>query len=442
MAISQEEFGRRLDEKPTITAVDEDRYRLLSDRQFTIRVRDQRIPMLPLGSDDPLDPLEELQADLAAPYWADGKPGCQGVRPEEDLSQEQTGVKPQFGRSTCVAFASLAGIEHVLNKNVGSGGPEPDLSEQYATWLFMKNEGADQCRGWLHTKHAVEYLTQKGVCAERFWRYQNQVGMVGRCSDQPLPRARQNAFFGIKRFALIGRGINGPRIGNTDYLECLLNHGKSIVVAIDLAVGDEDPGDGIYDVLKDRSRNLLTSLGGHAMLLTGYDKEKETLKFKNSWGREADHQGYMWLSYDYVRQYAKYGYVILEVDTEMPVEADVSWAEMLELNLRLRAVDARYFVERPGTTVRIDLPKIPRTESTRNIGFKVKAVGHSVHWLEDEHISTDDYLLPGAVELRAGPSGIGHLVLIAEDHSNEKSREMVAVKPLVVTIDVRENGNS
>jgi hypothetical protein len=41
----------------------------------------------------------------------------------------------------------------------------------------------------------------------------------------------------------------------------------------------------------------------HAVVITGYDDETETLEFKNSWGTDWKHEGYGYMSYKYFRRF-------------------------------------------------------------------------------------------------------------------------------------------
>lgn len=427
MAISAEEFGRRLDQKRVATLRDLSRYERINDRQSAVRVAGQSIQMLPRGFDSVLTPAEELEADRLAPFWSNGAPVCTSAEEMLSLEDEQTGIKNQAGRSTCVAHASLAALEHLLQRG---GMANSDLSERYANWLFMKFEGESPCHGWVHTKQAAIYLSKWGVCKDRWWNYTG-------CEGSPPGDAPLKAVYGIGSYRLIGRGLAGPRMGNTDYLECVISRGMTIVTSIDLAIGDENPTDGIYDVLKDESGNVLARLGGHAMLLVGYNRPANYFIFKNSWGDECDHEGYIWLSYDYVRKYSKYGFIVMEVDSDKPVPTELEGLNIVDLNMQLSKFDRRFYSGKLGAKIVVDLPEIPREGNNRPIVFKAKAIGSAIEQLGSELLSTGSLLLPGRFDIRTEKRGIGHLVLNAYDE--ERGVDIPGVKPLVITISVDDD---
>jgi C1A family cysteine protease len=68
-------------------------------------------------------------------------------------------------------------------------------------------------------------------------------------------------------------------------------------------------GDGIIDV-QQVGGNPAPSVGGHAMLIVGYNRLKNYFIVKNSWGSDWGHDGYAWISYEYIQTYGKYGYAV------------------------------------------------------------------------------------------------------------------------------------
>jgi len=235
-----------------------------------------------------------------------------------DHRPDQTSVKNQSNRGTCVCFASMAGLE------VAYGGGSLDLSEQYANYLYMKAEGHGCKSAGLQTHMSADYLTAHGVCQEGICQYQNdKYNFPSYCNNGGLPApakrvsAEASSPYRIKTYQKIWRNDalatdSGLWINNPRYLEALLRSGKDIVFGTHVA-GWVTPYTGVLDVKLDPDGDPLPSVGGHAMLIVGYNKTGEYFIVKNSWGTSKGQAGYLYLSYDYIRTYAKYGYVINEI---------------------------------------------------------------------------------------------------------------------------------
>jgi Papain family cysteine protease len=430
MAIDAEEFGRRLKAKKLAEPKDE-RYLRLSDNSTLIKVQGgQLIPLLPREADLTLTNEELSIADALAPYWQDDRPVCGAAEHSFSLRALQSPVGNQHNRSTCVAFASLAALEYDLRP----GDPDINLSEQYANWLFMKRESADLCREWLQTKRAAEHLRSYGVCRESEWGYEDSAGT--RCRrDRDAPEgALSTATVGIDDYRMLGGGLKGPRVGNSDYLECILSRGRPIVMALGVAIGRIDNSQDGYDVLLSRRPDVpRTSEGGHAMLLVGYDKGRELFEFKNSWGDTSDDHGYTWLKYDVVREYARYGFIVTAVDENKPIRPELGVQALDLVNNRLNQLEERLYRNAPESVVSIRLPLLERTEATAGVFFNVKRVGEGIEGIEDGPISNDRFVLPAVIEAKAGKSGFGHLVFTASD---QEGREISGIAPFVVAVNV------
>jgi C1A family cysteine protease len=272
-----------------------------------------------LQREDETDNLSPEEIELAVQnrlLWDEQnlRPQCATTPDVVDHRPDQTGIRNQEDRGTCVCFASLACLEALSRRQ----GATLDLSEQYANWLFMQFEGRDQCDDGMKTTDAATYLSRRGVCEEALCPYEDDATVNQHCAAQPPAAVQQQARYGIGQYVIIDRpGLNGPSIANTAYLECLLSQGHDIVFGTHVAWGNAD-ADGVFDLIRDPYGNPLRSRGGHAMLLVGYDRSAPLpyFIFKNSWGNTGVN-GYYYLSYDYVRYYSKYGYVVLAARSDM-----------------------------------------------------------------------------------------------------------------------------
>jgi C1A family cysteine protease len=324
MAQTQLEYIARLSQKRRATATELAMYRPISFGRYEIEV-DGRIFRLDREDEkDNLDALEKNEAHNVNPLWnrATNSPDLDAASLPDavDHRPDQTPIKDQEDRGTCVCFASLANLEAIIKKNTGN---TLDLSEQYANWLYMKNESRNQCDDGLRTTLAARYLSQNGVCLENLNPYEDRTTVHTHCDAMPPATAQQNAIYGIGQYVLIDRlGLLGPSIANADYLENLLHAGYDIVFGTHVAWGLADANN-VFDIILDIYGNPQASRGGHAMLIVGYDRKPTTpipyFIVKNSWGsNQQGVSGYYYLSYDYIRTYAKYGYIVQQVRTDMP----------------------------------------------------------------------------------------------------------------------------
>ncbi len=298
-------------------------YRQLRGNRYGIIVKDRIIPLQPLDEPENLDAADKAFAHAATmgenSFWnnADNTTACGPTPDSVDHRPHMTPVRNQEDRGTCVCFASLAAVEAFLKAD---GDAIQDLSEQYANWVYMGFEQKDWCSDGLITTNSAKYLSQRGVCAENLCPYERLATVQTHCGTGPNQSARNNAKFGIGTYTLIDRlGLNGPSIANTDYLECILHQGFNVVFGTHVAWGNPDPVTGVYDLVLDPYGNPAAPAGGHAMLLVGYKRNapEPYFIFKNSWSDDAGVGGYYYLSYDYVRQYAKYGYIVNDIRRDM-----------------------------------------------------------------------------------------------------------------------------
>lgn len=319
MATQLSDYAFRLANKRKATPEELELYRPINHGRHEIRVGEDFYRLDREDEHDNLDPNEKALAEIVNPYWSDNDNApdrdtqCADV---VDHRPDQTPIKDQQDRGTCVCFASLACLEAILKRQLGT---ETLLSEQYANWLFMLQENKNQCDDGLRTTLAARYLSRFGVCLGADYPYENRATVHTHCTPGPAVSVQQGAKYGVGGFAIIDRiGLFGPSIANPDYLEALLCPGHDIVFGTNVAWGRADE-DGILDVLLDSFGNPLQSRGGHAMLIVGFDKSGQKPYFivKNSWGTDREHDGYYYLSYDYIRTYAKYGYIVYNVRENM-----------------------------------------------------------------------------------------------------------------------------
>ena len=227
-----------------------------------------------------------------------------------DHRPEQSPVKNQGGeRGTCVSHASLGLLEAAPQI------PE-DLSEQYAHYKFMEFLGRphDQNSG-LQTTDAPRFLARADgrICPEEDWPYITQQTVINQAvaaaTYGPPPAAIGNQTYGYLAYKIIAdNGVEGESIKNTRFLESLLALGLNIVIGTWVS-WDEENNRGVLRPLLD-SNGKPIGVGGHAMMVVGYDRQSQYFIVKNSWGLGWGHAGYGYFHYDFMRSCLKYGFTV------------------------------------------------------------------------------------------------------------------------------------
>jgi hypothetical protein len=230
-----------------------------------------------------------------------------------DHRPEQSPIKHQGERGTCVSHASLALLEaspHIAD----------DLSEQYAHYKFTEYLGRPHDRdNGLRTTDAAVFLTRANgrTSLEHEWPYiprQPEINQaVAAGTYFPPPEAIANQTYGYVSYKIIGdAGLQGESIKNTRFPESLLALSFNVVIGAWVS-WDEENNRGVLRPLLD-SNGAPIGRGGHAMLVVGYDRPSQYFIVKNSWGPGWGHAGYAYFHYDFMRSCLKYGFTVSAVE--------------------------------------------------------------------------------------------------------------------------------
>jgi C1A family cysteine protease len=234
-----------------------------------------------------------------------------------DHRSKQSAIRWQGGRNTCVAHAVAAALEATPNVDT-------DLSEEYLFHEFMLDEHNDCCSGpGLRTIDAADYLAHIDIPDESFWKYDQDPPNCGSSDSCALPHHEvPNHLDQARRWKVTSteiitdNGVTGASIRNPAYLEALIASGYDVVFGTFVA-WDDSKAKQVLDVVIDPDTNKpFETNAGHAMLICGYNRNGGYFIAKNSWDKDWGHDGYAYLSYDYVRTYAKYGFIITGIQPQ------------------------------------------------------------------------------------------------------------------------------
>jgi len=232
-----------------------------------------------------------------------------------DYTSLMTPVKHQGHEGSCAGHAGVAVKEYQekIDYNL-SGEVYVDLSERFLYENAKKISGHSEGTTLIAI---AKILVDKGVCRESFWPY--KAGDIG----QPISGAEFDAYnFRVQPFY--------TRITNEKELKAsLVKFGPTMIgVGVYRNWYREKDGRILDATFCDRIKGCL---GGHAIVIVGYDDETKLYKFKNSWGTRWGQNGYGYLSYREMKRTLMDAIALVDINDEREYE-DIELKQAKDLN--------------------------------------------------------------------------------------------------------------
>lgn len=221
---------------------------------------------------DPRDHKYSAAAPIDIPDQIDLRPGCSPVEDQGELG-------------SCTAHAIVGALEYDENKQ----REQPiRLSRLFVYYGERGLEGTLTEDSGAEIRDGIKVIAQLGTCNETLCPYVEENFKL-----KPSLEAYNDA---LKHKAIAYRRVNQTE---DDLLHALAS-GYPIAFGIyvyDSLESDEVAASGLVpmpDVNKEEC------LGGHAVLIVGYDRIKRLFIIRNSWGSGWGENGYFYLPFDYV----------------------------------------------------------------------------------------------------------------------------------------------
>lgn len=199
-----------------------------------------------------------------------------------DLRQYCTPIEDQGNLGSCTGQA-IAGAIELLNKRDKKQTDVSRLFIYYYERVLLNTVNYDS---GAYIRDGIKATNKYGAPLERLWPYQ-----VNRFKIAPSIQARND---GLKR-----KVTRYERANDFDSVINAITNGFPVVVGFDVYSS-------FYNISRDGimpypniSREAL--LGGHAVLLVGYDNRSQKFIARNSWGARWGHNGYFYMPFDVIK---------------------------------------------------------------------------------------------------------------------------------------------
>lgn len=206
-----------------------------------------------------------------------------------DLRNGCSPVVDQGNLGSCTANAIASGLREYLE--IKSKQNLVSLSRLFLYWEERSMEGTVNQDSGAEIRDGMKALNQIGVCPEEDWPYD-----ISTFENTPTDKMKTNAVpYKISQY---------QRIASLTTLKAALAEDFPVVIGINVYESfesDEVAKTGIIPMPNTSTEQLL---GGHAVLIVGYNDAKSWLIVRNSWGDSWGDKGYCYLPYDYFSKYS------------------------------------------------------------------------------------------------------------------------------------------
>ncbi len=231
------------------------------------------------------DRLSTLTPPTAERAVAEKRAEVAPVKPAIDFASQIKIVRDSGNEGSVVGQALATALEFqiakALNENVR-------ISARYIYYVARQAAGTTETDSGAQIKDAVRALSRRGAVEESVWPY-----VAGEFAAKP-PAAVDKA----RRFRIADARL----LGSLDDVKRALAQNGPVVAGIAVfqsAMGAATTKTGVFPLPKDKEQII----GGHAIVIVGYDDQDRRVKFVNSWGAGWGDHGFGYVPYDYLAKY-------------------------------------------------------------------------------------------------------------------------------------------
>ncbi len=232
--------------------------------------------------------------DANSPYYQMPLGGG-SLPPSYDLTSFMPPIRNQDPQYGCVGFclATLKSFHERLEYGYNYNGDDKIMSPSF---IYNQNKDAGSCQKGTNLKKALNFLKTDGVCTEAEFPFDKN-----NCTNLPNNTIKASAVKNKIREWVQFKIQNNPNV--LTEMKNAISQMQPIIAGI--TIDKEFEKDPLFTwgtfIWKENNTSII---GGHCILLVGYDDAKNAFKLLNSWGKNWKDDGYCWVDYNWFLQKA------------------------------------------------------------------------------------------------------------------------------------------
>lgn len=201
-----------------------------------------------------------------------------------DLRQYCSPIEDQGNLGSCTGQATAGAIE-LLNKRAGK---QTDVSRLFIYYYERLLEGTVNYDSGAYIRDGIKAGYTYGAPLESLWPYD-----ISKFRNRPSVQAIND---GVRRKVTLYQ-----RIDNHNGCLDALNNGYPVIIGFNVYSSFEGATVARTGVMPYPNTTRERLLGGHAVLLVGYDKTRQVYIVRNSWGPTWGDRGYFYMPFQVIQ---------------------------------------------------------------------------------------------------------------------------------------------
>lgn len=220
------------------------------------------------------------------------------------LKQHCPAVINQGQVGSCIGWSMAYGAFTIMKAQEEGWTDEKQITDNAFSAMYVYNQVklGDCGQGSLFST-SLKLLQSEGDCLSKDFDY--PLDDCNRIPEQEHKIAAEQAKYEVQDYYTLFKNADKENI-KKDKVKVSISENKPVIIGM---------------LIRENFKNLTkedkywnpdagdkTSAGGHAMVIVGYNDDKNAFEVMNSWGKEWGNDGYFWLKYDDFAKYCVYGY--------------------------------------------------------------------------------------------------------------------------------------
>ena len=246
------------------------------------------------------------------------------------LKQHCPTVINQGQIGSCIGWATGYGAFTIMKAQEEGWTDEQKITENAFSAMYIYNQvKLGDCKQGSLFSASLKLLQSEGDCLSKDFDY--PMNDCNRIPESKHKLAAEKAEYEVQDYFTLFKSVDKGNV-KKDKVKVSISENKPVIIG--MLIRENFKNLTKEDKYWNPEAGNKTSAGGHAMVIVGYNDDKNAFEVMNSWGKEWGNDGYFWLKYDDFSKYCVYGYQLsIKKKYEQMIVHNISRRDSFDANI-------------------------------------------------------------------------------------------------------------